>query len=210
VDCVYRFFNEQDVLRSPSLYRGPLAALNAGAITMPMGPHYSLINNKGVLAMLWDLCEHGQLSASEEAVIREWLAPTLWLSVRNVERIAREREQWVLKPIDGACGRDVWCGGEMSDAAWRQRLNAVLALGRRRFVAQRFASPEQAEVAITGRHGETVGHQYKIVWGAYVFGEDYLGLLVRAKPPEGTAVINHATGAVVGPLGPPRSVTERG
>lgn len=202
VDCVYRFFNEHDVLRSPSLYRGPLAALTAGAITMPMGPHYNLINNKGVLAMLWDLYEQGRLSVSEAEVVRKWLAPTLWLSGDNMARIAGEREQWVLKPIDGACGRDVWCGQEMSDDAWGQRLSEVLALGPRRFVAQRFASPEQAEVAIAGPQGEAMGQGYKIVWGVYVFGEDYLGLLVRAKPPEGTAVINHATGAVVGPLGP--------
>lgn len=207
VDCVYLTFTEADIERRPDVYAPIIEAYRHRRITMPMGVACNLVNNKGVLALLWELLDDGLLDEAEAKLVERWIPETRWVTGAILERLLHDRHEWVVKPIDGACGHDVLCGCDHLPPEWEQRLREILREPEHSFVAQRFHAPEVREVAIGfGEEPDAVRVEpARIVWGVFVYGTHYLGCLVRSKPLDGVAVINHATGALVGPLAPRES-----
>ncbi|MCA8157819.1 hypothetical protein [Burkholderia contaminans] len=204
IDCIYATFTEADIERCPNIYAPIIEAYRHKRITMPMGLACNLVNNKGVLALLWDLVDDGLLNEAEANLVKCWIPETRWITTAQLDRLLRDRHQWVVKPIDGACGRDVLCGIDYPLPKWEEHIRQILQEPAHSFVAQRFHAPEVRDVAVGfGEELDSVQVELaRIVWGVFVYGTHYLGCLVRSKPLDGVAVINHATGALVGPLAP--------
>ncbi|RON72522.1 hypothetical protein [Pseudomonas fluorescens] len=202
VDCVYRFFNEKDVLKSPDQYAALMAAITNNLVTLPMGFHTQLLSNKGALALLHELVDTPLMSDSEKALVNAFVPYTTFVTSENIESLKAEPRKWVIKPTDSACGLGVAYGGELSEEQWLTKLESIISSPVEPYIAQHYCEAEQVPTVFSLADGTLKTEMSSIVWGVYVFGERYLGTLVRAKHCQGTIVINHATGASVGPLSP--------
>ncbi|WP_122385352.1 hypothetical protein, partial [Pseudomonas savastanoi] len=201
VDYIYRFFNEQDIIEQPETYQAITSAVASGAVSIPFGIQYNLINNKGVLALLWKLANDGTLGDDNAKLVKEWIPETYWLSPADIE-IFEDRRQWVIKPVNGACGRDVICGAELTEKEWADKIELFLSQPERSYVRQKFILPEIQNVTLGWGADESAKTQEKmhVIWGLYVYGNDYLGGMVRGNSVDVGYVINHATGACIGPM----------
>ncbi|MEA3234653.1 circularly permuted type 2 ATP-grasp protein [Pseudomonas mosselii] len=200
VDCIYRFFNEKDVLRSPDQYFPLMNALANDSVSMPMGFATQLLSNKGALALLHELVQTPLLNDEEKALVTSVVPYTCHVTQDNIHRLLDEPERWVVKPTDSACGQGVRYGGELTESEWCGYLEKITSTPGETYIAQEFCKAECAPTVFSLSDGGNITEAASVVWGVYVYGDRYLGTLVRAKPRQDTIVINHASGASVGPL----------
>ncbi|MEA3234652.1 hypothetical protein [Pseudomonas mosselii] len=180
----------------------PLGALLAsGGVSIVMGPEYGVLSSKGALAILWDSCKNNLLDQEEQALVRELVPETLWLTESTLPCVLNEPALWVLKPANGFGGHGVICGAEVGKDTWQTALNEALALGFNQYVIQRYVSAVTSGFSVATPSGEQAHQCGRVVWGPYVFGQHYLGTLIRAQPIEQSAVINYAQGAACGFIG---------
>lgn len=177
------------------------ALLASGAASIPMGPEYGVISSKGALAILWDSCKNKLLNQEEDALVRELVPETFWLTESTLADVLDEPAQWVLKPANGFGGYGVICGCEVSEEYWRTSLHGALSIGRNQYVLQRYVSSVTSDFFVATPAGEQTIQHGRVVWGPYIFGSDYLGTLIRAQSVEHSAVINYAKGAACGFIG---------
>lgn len=203
VDCIYRLFNEKNVLDAEDEYYPIIAAVRSGAVKCPMGPNYNVLSNKGILALLWERACSGLLSPSQEELVREFIPKTQWMNASNSTWVIESRESLVIKPIDGSAGYEVYIGEEMDQLAWRKRVMEIIHGSEgKAYVAQEYVKPELMNVLLADRFGNIREEYQRVIWGLFTFGSEFLGGFIRSKPDLGTMVINHANGASVGPIPP--------
>jgi len=200
VDCIYRFFNEKDVLRNPDQYFSLMKAIANKIVSVPMGFCTQLLSNKGALALLHELVETSFLSDEEKQLVTAFVPYTCHVTRNNIHALKKKPEQWVIKPTDSACGYGVKYGGEMTSEKWNHHLEYIANTPSEPYIAQSFCEAEYVPTVFSLSDGENFTEKSSVVWGVYVFGDRYLGTLVRAKPHQDTIIINHAAGASVGPL----------
>ncbi|RON72521.1 hypothetical protein [Pseudomonas fluorescens] len=175
--------------------------LAIGAFSIPMGPEYGIVSNKGALAILWDLCESNQLSSAEQALLEDIVPETRWLNRLMLNKVLDERAEWVLKPAAGFGGRGVICGCEVDQDQWHIALNEAILGGSNKYVLQRYINSIESDFLAASVDGHQAVQRGRVVWGPYIFGSNYLGTLVRAQSSEQSAVINYAKGAACGFIG---------
>lgn len=108
------------------------------------------------------------------------------------ELLAAERGAFVLKQAIAVGGQGVLVGRSETREAWKAAVERALAGGD--WIAQEYVDtplyPFQA--------GEEGWAPHRLVWGPFVFGDDYGGLFVRLLPTDRGPVVNLGRGAVVG------------
>jgi glutathionylspermidine synthase len=147
---------------------GPLALVTSAvlrgtcALVNPLGA--VVPQNKRSFALLWELAS--SLPAWADATLRRHVPETLRLETLPVERLAAERDDWVLKSDYGCEGDEVFVGADVDDATWRE----VLIQARPgRWVAQRRFAPRPGRAAV-------VNH------GVYIVAGRAAGILTRLSP----------------------------
>lgn len=142
-------------------------ALNAAlerraAVINPFGA--VLPQNKRSMAFMW---EHlGDFSPRAREIIRQHVPESARLETLDQDRLATDRDGWVLKSDYGAEGEEVIVGRLATDEAWR----AALQHARRgRWMAQRYFRARENE------RGETVNQ------GVYLVAGEAAGLYARVQ-----------------------------
>jgi glutathionylspermidine synthase len=129
------------------------------AVINPLGA--VVTQNKRAFALLWE--ELARLPAWAADAVRRHVPYTARLETLSSERLAGEREGWVLKSDYGCEGDEVLVGAELDDESWRDAL-AEAVPGR--WVAQRRFVPRAGRAPV-------VNH------GVYVVAGQAAGLLTR-------------------------------
>ena len=196
---VHGVIEELDRVTPRELFRAHKAG-RLELFTGPIGP--LVLGDKRNLALLSERCDGGTFDAAERELIRRHVPWTRRVERRPVayggaerplpELLATERGAFVLKQATAVGGRGVVVGRSEEAAAWRAAVERALAEGS--WVAQEYVDtptyPFQA--------GEEGWSPHRLVWGPFVFGQDYAGLFVRLLPTAAGPVVNLGRGAVVG------------
>jgi glutathionylspermidine synthase len=123
-----------------------------------------LPQNKRSMAFMWEHVD--DFSPRSRDLIRSYVPETARLETLPPERLAQEREGWVIKSDYGAEGDEVIVGRLVTEEVWR----AALAHARRgRWIAQRYFQ------ARTGPAGETAN------LGVYLVGGEASGIYARLQ-----------------------------
>jgi hypothetical protein len=133
------------------------AVLNPFAAVVPQ--------NKKAMAFMWE--EQARFSPQAQAIIRAHVPQTTRLQSISRQRLAAEREDWVLKSDYGCEGEEVVIGRAVTPALWEETLAHALP---DRWVAQRHFT------AVSGADGQIVNH------GVYLVGGQAAGLYARLSP----------------------------
>jgi hypothetical protein len=178
--------------------RGVLACFKQGAIRFYNGPCSSLLSDKRNLALLSERAESDLFSARERAVIDRHVPWSRLLTpgpvVRQGERedlerlVLARREELVIKRGRSMAGQDVVIGRETAPAAWEAGVRAALDKGD--WIVQEHVPSRRYLFQHAG--GCCV---HTAIWGPYIFGEQYGGMLLRVQPEERGGIVNATYGA---------------
>ncbi len=125
VDVLYRRFLVRDLRAHPEALGPVLAAYRARRVCMVNSLRTCLLHNKAIFALLHD--PSFPLSPGERRLVSRHFPLTLLVSPGNRERLRRERERWVLKPVDAHGGQGVVLGWLATEAEWEEALSRPVA-----------------------------------------------------------------------------------
>ena len=155
IDVVYRFFEWFHIQGDPGFlgYRQILEAWREGDVPVVNAFISEALSAKSVFEILWDdqYRECFDLGVLEE--IRQYIPKTFNLAKANEEELEilmEDRESWVVKPVKGSCGKEVFIGNLVHDTAfWGQVLEQGANTGA--MVAQEFVeTPEMTVCEVDG------------------------------------------------------------
>lgn len=146
IDLVLRRVLVSEILERPADCRALVEAVRTGAVQVVNTLRSSLLNSKGLLALLHDPGMQAQLPAE---AVRTLLPHVPWTGILHPElgpgtppglaaRVAADPERWVLKPMLGHGGTGVIRGWDVSAEVWAARVDQA----RGAVVQQRVAVPE--------------------------------------------------------------------
>lgn len=199
VDVIYRLFDVSDILPGPALYETIFRAVAAREVEMPMGMHYKIFGNKCALALMSDPAFAHHFSPEERDAIARHVPWTRVLDTETLSEGAERREGLVVKPAEGYGGRDVVCGCDTTEDEWRALLKSLIASGEKHVLQERLV-PTSGELCLLAE-GESPRFQTcQLLWGAYVFGGEFAGSILRAKALSEDKIINYKSGAFICPV----------
>ncbi len=199
IDIIYRYFDEHTISASPDEYLPIIQSIASQKTLCPMGPTYALVSNKGLLAYLWQLKNKNELTSAESLLVEELIPWTEWLNPENISTALLNKNDLVLKPVNGLQGMNVVCGREVAEEKWATLIHkAAHSVQNQRYILQTYCDAESSSL-ILEKNGSIIQDQGRVLCGAFVFGSRPLGAFLRSKSLSESAVINISNGAAVGP-----------
>ncbi|HSN88337.1 MAG TPA: hypothetical protein VL025_16370 [Thermoanaerobaculia bacterium] len=185
---------------APAAYR----SFKAEKLTLLNGPIRAVLSSKLNLALLSESAESGVYSSEERDFIRRHVPWTRKVArgatdfrgerVSLPDLLASRREALVLKEATSSGGEGVAIGLHTPQARWDELARQALDAREGGWVAQ-----ERVEslpyLYQSGEHG-CVPHD--LIWGPFVFGERYGGVILRMQPKSVQGAVNSALGATSG------------
>ena len=191
VDVLYRIFVIDNVSQNPALLGPILTAHRAGNLVLSMGFLAELIGNKGTLAMACDPAHAAAFTAPERAVIDRMLPWTRFVREPGLAAALRDQDDLILKPVGGYGARGVLPGWAADRRTWSDALAGAVD---RPWVLQRRVRPvtERTPALSPAGLGTT---EMDVNWGAFMVGDRYSGMMIRAVPSVDGGLISTSTGA---------------
>ena len=193
VDILYRIFILDHVSENPALLGPVLAAHRSGNLVLAMSFRAELVGNKGALALLSDPAYEEAFSAAERAVIARTI-PWTRMVTDTVDLGGRQQEDLILKPVGGYGARGIVPGWTSDAATWRAAV--ANATSGPWILQERIRPLPELVPALTG---DEIGlREVDVNWGAFTVAGRYGGMMIRAVPSLGQALISTSTGALIG------------
>ena len=170
-------------------------------LSSPIGP--LVLGDKRNLALLSENVGSGSFDDEEREVIERYVPWTRRVTSDAAAAFRGDGERpmpdlllarrcdLVLKGALSAGGEAVVIGAAASEEAWRGAVEAALDDGG--WIVQEYL--ESATYPL--RCGDDGWAPHRVVWGPFVFGDEYAGLFVRVMPESLGSVVNMSTGAEV-------------
>lgn len=161
----------------------------------------SMLGDKRNLGLLRELALQNKFKKEENELVLKSIPWSNTVSDCNVlynsnqesllELLRENKDNFVIKPSNGAQGRDVFIGKFLSSENWNEIVQTASTKGG--FIAQTFCD----SIHYSAPDKSNQWRPHKLVWGAFGFGDTYGGVWVRmSEVKSGKNVINSANGAV--------------
>ncbi len=115
-----------------------------------------LLGHKSLLAALCDSRFHKYLTSKEIKAIKTLLPETIKLNKNVLEKVIREKDQWVLKPSDLAEGEGIAIGRSLSKQEWKKTLQKSLKKSQSWILQRRISVPEKAFSLVDRKTGKII------------------------------------------------------
>ncbi len=204
-DCLFHRYKNKRILLLVEMYHGdiPTDILNVfrmGNILLYNGPITQVMSDKENLALLSQHQESDIFSPEERESIRKYIPWTRQISagettygsgkVKLEEFILSNKDNLVMKPMEGMGGEWVFIGRYTHKAQWKELIKIALRDGG--WLIQEYIE-SRSYLFQTGKSGYARHHA---VWGLFVFGSRYAGGFLRVLPEKDIqGVINTHQGA---------------
>ncbi len=179
-----------------------LRSFKSQKVKLYNSPACSLLNDKRMLAILSMLAKTDRVSADERALIEKAIPWTRTIDVPpslqqvyqtlSAEEIVARREELVLKNANSMGGKDVYIGRFIAPSEWASLVGK--ALGAPRWVIQEHLQ----SVPLLYQHGEDGCSAHDVVWGPFVFGQTFGGMILRMQPQTERGPVNLSLNATEG------------
>ncbi|HKH45199.1 MAG TPA: hypothetical protein VKM72_11090 [Thermoanaerobaculia bacterium] len=166
------------------------------------GPMNTILSNKRNVALLSQHAASGAFSAEEHAFIGAHVPWTRLVAPGEIdyegkmsplaELLMDRQEQFVLKDASSYGGAGVVLGRFASPETWRQTLDNALAKGD--WVVQEILE-SLPYLYQSGDYGCSI---HDVIWGPFVFGERYGGVVLRMQPKAAGGAVNLSLSATEG------------
>jgi len=166
------------------------------------GPLGLILSNKRNVALLSQHAASGAFAAEERAIIEAHVPWTRLVAPGEIdyegethslaELLIGRQEQFVLKDAGSYGGAGVVLGRFVSPETWRQTLDNALAQGN--WVVQEILE-SLPYLYQSGDYGCSI---HDVIWGPFVFGERYAGVVLRMQPNMAGGAVNLSLSATEG------------
>jgi hypothetical protein len=182
----------------PHVYR----FFKAGRVALFNGPMGTILSTKRNLALLSQYAASGIFSPAERAVIEAHIPWTRLVAPGPVdyegevrplpELLEACRERLVLKDGDSWGGKGVALGRFTPPQEWSRKIETALA--EKRWIVQELVE-SLPYLYQSGDYGCSV---HDVVWGPFVFGDRYNGMVLRMQPKASGGPVNLSLAATEG------------
>jgi hypothetical protein len=194
VDVLYRTFVIDQVSQHPPLLGPILAAHRAGSLVFAMTFLAELVGNKGVLALLSDPTHAAAYSEADRELVARLVPWTRFVRADVVRHAERAQQDLILKPIGGYGARGVVAGWRVDRTTWLDKV--ARSVDGPWILQQRVrAVPELSPVLDSDRLSLC---EVDVNWGAFLVGDRYNGMMIRAVPTQENSMISTSSGAAIG------------
>lgn len=204
VDILYRIFVIENLSQNPALLGPILTAHRAGNLVLAMSFLAELVGNKGALALLSDPANAAAFDAEELAAVARLVPWTRFVREGKIdwngeqfdlaELTERAQDELVLKPVGGYAARDVVPGWTVDRKTWQ---NCIARATGRPWILQRRIRPVPELAPVLGLDRIEL-REFDTNWGAFLVGDRYNGMMLRAVPTRKAGVISTSSGALIG------------
>lgn len=191
VDAAVRYFTLEEICAEPRAQEWLAPVLRAheeGKTAFIASLDYGIYANKGILALVSELRDRGELAADEAAMVDRILPWTRRVTPDVWEQCRANRAQLLLKPAVGGGGSGVTTGWDVTDEEWEVAFKNAL---RTPHIVQGRAGVRLEPVP--DEDGNMIN--WLPVYGMFILERGYAGSFIRTLPAATGNVVNVNTGA---------------
>jgi glutathionylspermidine synthase len=174
--ALYRYYPFESLLGQQA-FADLFTAVSTGRVQLLNGLTGLLVQNKGVLAWLWEHRDDPRFSVDERRAIREHLPPVYWIDAMPE---SLDRRRCVLKQVFGREGEEVYFGDAISAEDWER----CRAWGS--YVVQERVDAEPFPAVVRTSRGPEVRSVWAAV-GSFTARSRWAGYYTRLDAPITTA-----------------------
>ena len=176
IDLVYRRVLINDIVARPEDCRALIDAYRAGAVCVANTLRCKIAHKKSFFAVLTDERYRDLFDAGDLDSIRAHVPWTRVVDAGVAERARRERDRFVLKPVDEYGGAGVTLGWETDARAWDAALERAVREGG--WIAQERVAVRRERFPICD-NGQIVERDMLVDFAPYLFRGRVSGFLTR-------------------------------
>ncbi len=176
IDIVQRRVLFPDFTRRAGELATLIAAYRSGQVCMINPLRSYLVGNKVAFAMMSQ--NAFGLPPWDQSVIAELLPPTEGVSRDSIDRLLRDKDEWVLKGAFGSGGKEVTIGRKTQPADWHELLERAAHLPS---VVQRLERIPRYRVPTESPTGGIELTDLYANWNPWVFAGSYAGATTRVS-----------------------------
>jgi hypothetical protein len=159
-----------------------------GNILLYNGPITRLLSSKLNLALLSEHKNSAIFSEEERKIIQAHIPWNRKIDaidttykgtkIRLDNFILSNKDKLVIKPSEGSSGMGVYMGKKVTTAQWQEAV--IRAISQKNWLVQEYIE----SLPYLFQEGEIGCLEHNVVWGGFLFGDEYLGGWVRLLPVE--------------------------
>lgn len=178
VDAIYRRAVTSDILDHYDQSSALLDAVRDDAVLLVGDFHTQLVHNKTIFRVLQHPATLALLTPEEQAYVHAHVPVTMSFAEADPEQVIREKDAWILKPLDSYGSRGVYAGVEYDAEGWRQAVESIT--DREGYLLQEFYMPYVTEnYGLVGDSFQKA--RYYNLTGVYVYDGTAQGVYSRVS-----------------------------
>lgn len=199
IDAIWRRSVTNDIIDNWEASQPLIEAVRARKVALIGSFAGHLVHDKQIFQVLFKPETKALLTDEENAFVEATVPFTAFLNDDevNLDTVKRDREGWIIKPVDAYGSKDVYAGLDFSDEEWAQIIDryANSAAGAP-FIAQHYCTPHRTmALPLHGEEGDYTAEPqpYTNLSGLYLYNGRFTGVFSRLGP---EPVISKKTGGI--------------
>ena len=177
IDMVYRRIVTFEAIERLSEIEDFIEAYKNGAFCSIGSFKSQLIHNKIIFKILHDEDTLELLSEEDRNFVKNHIPYTKEFigSEEVFDHVLKNKEKYIMKPLDLNASRGVYVGRDLSDEEWERRLRESF---NKDYIYQEFIFPYRRDFALVGQEDISV-EEFGSIVGIFMYGEKFQGLYTR-------------------------------
>ena len=177
IDLVYRRAVTADLMDRYDEIGDFLDAYRDGAFMMLGSFRSQLMHTKLIFKILLDKQSQEFLTEEENEFLLDHIPYTAdFLSQEDYERVAKDKDSYILKPHHGYASQGVYAGREYDQAEWERLLKDLLG---KDYIYQEYIDVNPVDFVEFDKEGNLSVSPFSFVLGLFIYGEDFQGMYTR-------------------------------
>lgn len=199
IDAIWRRSVTNDIIDNWEASQPLIEAVRARKVALIGSFAGHLVHDKQIFQVLFKPETKALLTDEENAFVEATVPFTAFLNDDEVDldAVKRDREGWIIKPVDAYGSKDVYAGLDFSDEEWAQIIDRYAngAAGAP-FIVQHYCTPHRTmALPLRGEEGDYTAEPqpYTNLSGLYLYNGRFTGVFSRLGP---EPVISKKTGGI--------------
>lgn len=178
VDLIYRRAVTSDLLEIYAEIADLVEAVKKKAVCLVGAFRSQIIHNKKIFALLHNSQLTDFLRKEEQEFIKKFIPFTQIFTEKIKPEILKNRERWVLKPLDSYQSQGVYIGRDYTWETWQEIVNNIPP---GEYLVQEFVEVPKLEL-VDFREGKLVKKNYNQMIGLFMYNKKFSGFYTRVSP----------------------------
>lgn len=176
IDMIYRRFVTSDYLNVFEDCRDFTTAYKNGQVMMLGSFRSHLMHNKYIFKVLRDPLTKDILSDMENDFVEQHIPLTLPLTDESKEEILKDKDRWIIKPIDGYASHGVYCGRDYTKKEFAKLIDECIP---EHYIYQEYFLPPKLPFVSFDENNKPYLEDYGVVIGMFIYNKQFVAPYTR-------------------------------